>query len=317
MCSRSFNTTHNVVYNKRLLKNIQITPAAPTLYVRTYAIPPALDAITHPTIKGHKITITKKSIMSNRNESAAEFVATVRKDHLVMMEWYNRCPDQDDDDHPTGTNNSTVSSSLRQLREKYGSVYPESWKQVLNWNGWKDTRKVYLQYIQEQESSSSSSLLLETTAATGTGTEVEQQQQQAASVTTTLTSTTLPNSKPKRKSRWGNATTTESVNTTANDSETTTPTDAMPKRGRWGIASTSMDAATTTTTHHHPPNEELEQLRVQLRGLNYKIENVLEEAARVDALPHGDRERSVSPPPSYVYCGRNIYICVCVCMSKQ
>jgi hypothetical protein len=254
--------------------------------------------------------------MSNRNESAAEFVATVRKDHLVMMEWYNRCCPDQDDDHPTGTNNSTVSSSLRQLREKYGSVYPESWKQVLNWNGWKDTRKVYLQYIQEQESTSSS-LLLETTAATGTCTESgqqQQQQQQPASVTTTTTSTTLPNSKPKRKSRWGNATTTESVNTTANDSETTTttPTDAMQKRGRWGIASTSTDAATTTTTTH--PNEELEQLRVQLRGLNYKIENVLEEAARVDALSHDDRERSVSPPPSYVYCGRNIYIYMCVCL---
>jgi hypothetical protein len=251
--------------------------------------------------------------MSNRNESAAEFVATVRKDHLVMMEWYNnnRSPHQDDDDHPTGTNNSTVSSSLRKLREKYGTVYPESWKQVLNWNGWKDTRKVYLQYIQEQESSSSS-LLLETTAATGTSTESGQQQQQQPESVTTTTSTTLPNSKPKRKSRWGNATTTESVNTTANDSAvlaTTTPTDAMQKRGRWGIASTSTDAA--TTTH---PNEELEQLRVQLRGLNYKIENVLEEAARVDALPHDDRERSVSPPPSYVYCGRNIYIYMCVCL---
>jgi hypothetical protein len=181
------------------------------------------------------------------NESAAEFVATVRRDHAAMMDWYNR--------HAAAT-----------LQEKYGTVYPESWKQVLNWNGWKETRKAYLHYLQDQESTSASNVT------TNTSTDAATKAESNSNSTTT-------SQEPKRKSRWGNA---ASAPTTSGDAA------AQTKRGRWN-SSSGGDTA------------EVEQLRSQLRVLNYKIDHVAEEAARIDALPHDDRERSVSPPPSYVY----------------
>jgi len=74
---------------------------------------------------------------SNDSESAAEFVATVRAEHVAMKEWYN--------------NNSN--SAAASLREKYGPKYPDLWKEVLNWPGWKETRRAYLQAQQQQQSS--------------------------------------------------------------------------------------------------------------------------------------------------------------------
>ena len=255
-------------------------------------------------------------LSTNRTESAAEFVATVRKDHDVMMQWYNN------NNHH---NNNTISSSpaqeeeLQQLREKYGPTYPESWKHVLNWNGWKDTRKVYIQHVQQSESSTThqnvdttgsvthSTILPPTPTATA-----------AAAVTTTINDTKndTTTDKPKRKSRWGNVsataststTTTAHVTTTTNNNGTNIDTSngSGSKRGRWGTTAMETNETTTNNNHHQ---SELEQLRLQLRTLNYKMDHVVEEANRIDALPHNHRERSVSPPPSYVY----IYICTNIC----
>jgi hypothetical protein len=191
------------------------------------------------------------------NESAAEFVATVRKDHAAMMDWYNRQP-------------------ASSLQSKYGATYPESWKQVLNWNGWKETRKAYLQFIQEQEATSASNGATTNAGRTDTAPTAE------SNSTANTTSQVAPSSAavPKRKSRWGSAASTPAPS--GGDA-------AQTKRGRWNSGSNTGDSA------------EVEQLRSQLRVLNYKIDHVAEEAARIDALPHDDRERSVSPPPSYVY----------------
>jgi hypothetical protein len=262
------------------------------------------------------------SSSSNRTESAAEFVATVRKDHNVMMDWYN--------------NNNNNKLELQQLHEKYGPRYPESWKHVLNWNGWKDTRKVYLQHLQQQKPESSTtttttSLVNATPESTNevhtSGTNPNNESIIPSSSTAAITTatekeeskndtTTTTTTKPKRKSRWGSvATTTPTGDTTTattasinntNGSTTngtsvtsiiTNPNDTAnsTKRGRWGMTTTEPTNMTTTSL------SELEQLRMQLRTLNYKIDHVVEEANRIDALPHDHRERSVSPPPSYVY----------------
>ena len=239
----------------------------------------------------------------NRTESAAEFVATVRKDHDAMKAWYEQ---QDPD--------AVVSPELQRLREQYGPNYPESWKNVLNWNGWKDTRKVYLLHSVQQPpdvSSTSHNNKSSTTAATTTvvvapsviepptteGNQTLVSTDTATTNTNTEESKNDATTKPKRKSRWGSVsttTTTTSTNaTTTNGTTTSTTTNGESshfldhhsnnsKRGRWGTT-------------------ELEQLRMQLRALNHKIDHVVEEANRIDALPHHHRERSVSPPPSYVY----------------
>jgi hypothetical protein len=44
--------------------------------------------------------------------------------------------------------------------------------------------------------------------------------------------------------------------------------------------------------------KEMEKLQGRLREINVKLDNLEKEAARVDALPRGHRERSPSPPPS-------------------
>ena len=210
-----------------------------------------------------------------------------------MMQWYN--------------NHNTVSQELQRLREQYGSKYPDSWKHVLNWNGWKDARKVYLEHVQQASTSST------TNGATSSSS--------TATATTTNGETTNDvTNKPKRKSRWGSVSTTATTTTSngvasANSTSTADGTTRSGcnidssnegKRGRWGTApeASVTEMVTNHTNHNGESNSnpsELEQLRLQLRALNYKIDHVAEEANRIDALPHDHRERSVSPPPSYVY----------------
>jgi hypothetical protein len=72
----------------------------------------------------------------NDSESAAEFVATVRNEHVAMKMFYNEHADAS-------------------LRSKYGESYPSLWKDVLNWPGWKETRKAFLQHQQKQQSNTS------------------------------------------------------------------------------------------------------------------------------------------------------------------
>lgn len=69
--------------------------------------------------------------MGQDSEEAAEFVATVRGDHVAMKQWYT-----------TATN-----ADVQALRDKYGP-YPGLWKEVLNWPGWKEARKEYIRHTQ-------------------------------------------------------------------------------------------------------------------------------------------------------------------------
>jgi splicing factor 1 len=158
--------------------------------------------------------------------------------------------------------NEGQSSAAKELKEKYGE-YPGLWKEVLNWRGWKEARKEYLKHQQQSE-----------------GSEVPR----------------------KRKSRWGAA-------NNGNDD------DPSKRRSRWG------DNGGTSLPPPPPPvapivpqlvlpgvnmplnlppekQEQMRHLQAQLRDINDKLESLEREAARVDALPRGHRERSPSPPPS-------------------
>jgi hypothetical protein len=73
------------------------------------------------------------------SEEAAELVATIRGEHVVMKNWF-----------------MSPTKEAGALREKFGP-YPGLWKEVLTWPGWKEARKSYLRFIQAKETPSSSS----------------------------------------------------------------------------------------------------------------------------------------------------------------
>lgn len=220
--------------------------------------------------------------MGQDSEQAAEFVATVRAEHVAMKTWYN----------------AGDSTACKDLQAKYGP-YPALWKEVLNWPGWKEARK---EYLKQKE-------VGDTLSAEG------------------------KNANPapfprKRKSRWGSATDTSTTPTSNNSNDDS----SAKRRSRWGGG-----GGTTTTANVppvHPPTnapplpgmvlptqlpqdkqKEMRELQTRLREINVKLENLEKEAARVDALPRGHRERSPSPPPGkstvQSYCAvSSCYSCV-------
>jgi len=213
---------------------------------------------------------------SSSSEEAAELVATIRGEHVVMKKWFNE----------DSSNEAAV------LRKKYGS-YPGLWKEVLNWVGWKEARKAYLKHTQGAPSSST----------------IESKTEQKSS------EQPLPR---KRRSRWGNA---------SENSNGTNGEEKKKRRSRWGKDDASSSATTSAGAsvpgHYGPsgggrsnmgliglglpgmptnltPEQKIEMGKLQgrLREINLKLDNLESEAARVDALPRGHRERSPSPPPS-------------------
>lgn len=200
--------------------------------------------------------------MGQDTEEAAEFVATVRTEHAAMKTWY-MAEDNGGDIRKT-------------LREKYGS-YPQLWKEVLNWNGWKETRKEYLKQQQQQQSSSS-----------------------------------VPR---KRKSRWGSASSDNNSNGSGNDSSkrqsrwnrgdtnngNTRPPVSLPGLlPGTAVPNVAAVGGVAAALQNLPPHkqEEMKRLQGRLRFINDKMSNLEVEAARVDALPREHPDRSPSPPPS-------------------
>mmetsp|Transcript_13244 Transcript_13244/g.15173 ORF Transcript_13244/g.15173 Transcript_13244/m.15173 type:complete len:612 (+) Transcript_13244:47-1882(+) len=76
--------------------------------------------------------------MTQGGEEAAEMIATIRGEHVVMKQWF-----------------MGNSARAKVLREKWGD-YPGLWKEVLNWKGWKEARKEFLAYQQTNEMDNSS-----------------------------------------------------------------------------------------------------------------------------------------------------------------
>jgi hypothetical protein len=255
--------------------------------------------------------------MGQDGEEAAELLATIRGDHVAMKNWYN---------------NSCADDVVLNLKKRFGSTYPEFWRDVLHWEGYKETRKAYLTYTEQgrRETSGSPANTAATTA------------------TTTVTR--------KRRSRWETdpnntikATTSSSTSNTNDETAASTGT-TTKRKSRW--ERTDITSGTTSDNHHHNKNNnnidaalavamnvvaatsgtttkssgtqqqeaskgvleilpelpaglteeqqlELAQLQQRLRIANERLTNLDAEAARVDALPRGHPDRSPSPPPIY------------------
>ena len=208
-------------------------------------------------------TIVIHSTMGQDREEAAEIVATIRGEHTVMKNWF-----------------MGDSKEAAELRKKYGD-YPGLWKEVLNWPGWKEARKAYLQFTQ--------------TNGNNTGED----------------KTNVPR---KRRSRWGSA--KEDDNKSGAESQDGGPSNK--RRSRWDRSNPPASSNPTNGGTAPPviptplpglglpgipsnlaPQEQEEVRRHQgrLREINDKLGNLEMEAARVDALPRGHPDRSPSPPP--------------------
>lgn len=219
------------------------------------------------------------------SEEAAEKVATIRGEHVVMKNWF------------MGDTKEAV-----ELREKYGD-YPALWKEVLNWPGWKDARKAYLRFTQG-----------------AAGPPKNSNDDSAGGVPR------------KRRSRWGVAS-SDDINPNNNtDSKSNNSNGHQPpskRRSRWGRDGPGDGGNNNAPPPPPPPpaapmmkplpglglpgmptnlpqsqQGEFRQLQSRLREINEKLDNLEREAARVDALPRGHRDRSPSPPPSKL-----IHIC--------
>jgi hypothetical protein len=202
---------------------------------------------------------------NQESEQAAEFVATVRTEHVPMKTWF-----------------FSDSEITKSLRVKYGD-YPALWKEVLNWDGWKETRKEYLkeQQLKERE-------------------DTLQQSQESQ----------IPR---KRKSRWGTA---DNAAETADDANK-----RNSRWGNGGTASQQPGGVTQVLPGLNAlpadKTNELEQLRGRLREINHIIENVEDMAAKVDNLPRDHRDRSPSPPPSeFIRIGTAVVLII-YCITKH
>jgi hypothetical protein len=211
--------------------------------------------------------------MGQNSEEAAELVATIRGEHVVMKNWF-----------------MSASKEAKALRDKYGP-YPGLWKEVLNWPGWKEARKAYLGFTQAGESSSPTN---------------------NDSTTNTNDSSNGGSAVPrKRRSRWGVA---EDNNDNHNDRANNNDHNDEPnkRRSRWGRDQPSAPAPPPPVIQQPLPGlglpgmpanlppqqqEEMRRHQTRLKDINHRLENLDQEASRVDALPRGHRERSQSPPP--------------------
>jgi hypothetical protein len=213
------------------------------------------------------------------SEEAAELVATIRGEHVVMKNWFMG---------PT--------KEAAALRDEYGP-YPGLWKEVLTWPGWKEARKSYLRFIQAKETPSSSS------------SDINIKQEAADND---------DGAPRKRRSRWGVASEAPNENAhngSSSNNDTSNGSPPQKRRSRWGRDAAPPAAPTMAAP---PPmlkplpglglpgmpsnlspqqQDEFRRHQSRLREINVKLDNLDREASRVDALPRGHRERSPSPPP--------------------
>ena len=214
--------------------------------------------------------------MGQENEEQAELIATIQHDHVQMKQWYNNSPE-----------------AQSTLHSKYGSTYPSFWRDVITWNGWKESRKLFLKALESKDGQRNG--VATENSVNGTSSAIADANENAG--------------KRKRRSRWG---TTSDVDTNNNGDNNT----SIKRKSRWGDRGrdgTSQPNATNAAINTNSvldilpglptnltgeQNQKLKELQALLREANQKLENLEIEASRVDALPKGHPDRSPSPPPS-------------------
>ena len=239
--------------------------------------------------------------MTQGGEEAAEMISTIRGEHVAMKTWFN------------GTNPAAVA-----LRSKWGD-YPGLWKEVLNWKGWKEARKAYLADQQRNEMLGNTNAAGNGTADTRTATprsqvpiKMENSTPNDNSHTTNDGDAAVPR---KRKSRWGTAAPDEQPrksrwetpaappvaastfqSNSATNAAVSVPMPSLPSRNQPSLPGLPGMPANLTPQQQ----QEMAKYQARLREVNDKLQVVEREAARVDSLPRGHRERSPSPPPGTV-----------------
>jgi hypothetical protein len=193
--------------------------------------------------------------------------------------------------------NESTLPDIVEARSKHGN-YPGLWKEVLTWKPYKEVRKLYLKHSSTTTTSSSSSS--DAPAACGdTSSSSIPRKRRSRWGSASQDDAGGDNGNNKRRSRWGD----DPAGTTNNPS--TAPAPAQPPTGVATVGTVNPTALTLPipglpTVSNLAPHqqEEMKSLQSRLRFINSKMENLEQEAARVDALPRGHRERSPSPPPS-------------------
>ena len=212
--------------------------------------------------------------MGQENEQQAELIATIQHDHSAMKKWYSSHGD------------------AKILHNLYGSVYPAFWKDVVDWKGWKETRKRYLKSIDGHLDSRRTSA-----GATSTSAITSKSSDSASKSTAAVESNSVPR---KRKSRWA-------TNTNTN---TTSSPDPPKRKSRWARGRDPTPAPQPThsvldllpglpSNLSSSQSQHLQNLQKTLRECNAKLANLESEATKIDALPIGHKDRSPSPPPIY------------------
>ena len=218
---------------------------------------------------------------SSSSEEAAELVATIRGEHVVMKKWFN------DSDSP----------SAEALRNKFGS-YPGLWKEVLNWAGWKEARKTYLRHTQ---GASSPAIVKQESKTDEVKDDAAPRKKRSSRWGNADKNDTQDNSANKRRSRWGRDETNTTTSTNAAPTGSSIPGHYGPSGGGGGgaamqpIPGLGLPGMPTNLTPQQ--QQEMRTLQGRLRETNQKLDSLEIEAIRVDSLPRGHRERSPSPPP--------------------
>ena len=174
--------------------------------------------------------------MSQNTEEASELVATIKADQVKMRQWYNN-PD----------------NKLDGLKTKYGE-FPTFWQEILNWPGWKETRKEYILYLENGSKKRSRDNF----------------------ALTPSSSENRPSRQKSRRSRWA-----KSSSTNDHDIVPINPADpVMAALGLGGNIQAKRTAAGLCFSANVPEDkkEEFNSLQERLRKANSRLDNLEVEA---------------------------------------
>ena len=208
------------------------------------------------------------------SEEAAELVATIRGEHVVMKNWFMG-PTRD----------------AQELRDKYGA-YPGLWKEVLNWPGWKEARKAYLKFTQGASGAGDESGPSKSPRDNHSE-EIPRKRRSRWGVADDNGHNENGDegqqpSQKQRRSRWGQDSEGPPVPAAAPNFPGAPPAiQPLPGLGLPGMPQNLSPQQ----------QDEFRRCQTRLREINTKMDNLDAEAARVDALPRGHSDRSPSPPP--------------------
>jgi hypothetical protein len=225
------------------------------------------------------------------SEDAAELVATIRSEHVVMKNWFMG---------PT--------KEAQELRDKYGP-YPGLWKEVLNWPGWKEARKAYLRFT-DGGAKDSTTTGTTTSSSTTTDPQIPRKRQSrwgnADEQGNNEGEGQQPAAQKQRRSRWGQDSVTAAP--VADGAVPRRPSPAVPAPivALPGLGLPGMPQNLTPQQQ-----DEFRRHQTRLKEVNNKLNNLDAEAARVDALPRDHRDRSPSPPPGTYIFGDDYFIVSC------